>query len=130
MRQLLGSARVAELATVSADGRPHLVPFCFALSGETLVTAVDQKPKRSRDLKRIANIRANPRVAVLAHSYSEDWSMLWWVRLDGTAEIDEQGSQRDVAVDLLVDKYEQYRQARPAGAVITIAIERWQGWSP
>ena len=129
-RQLLGSARVAELATIGTDGRPHLVPFCFALQGDTLVTAVDEKPKRSRNLKRIANIRANPRVAVLAHSYDEDWSALWWVRADGTAEVYEQGARHDRAIDLLVAKYEQYREARPRGPVIAITIERWQGWSP
>lgn len=132
MRQLLGGARVAELATITADGRPHLVPFCFALEGDILVTAVDEKPKRSRELKRLANIRANPGVAVLAHSYTEDWSALWWVRVDGTAEIHEHGVRHDWAIRALVEKYEQYREeeARPRGAVIAITIERWQGWSP
>lgn len=130
MRHLLSRERVAELATVTAEGRPHLVPFCFALEGDLLVSAVDGKPKRSRDLKRLANIRANPRVAVLAHRYDEDWWRLWWVRVDGTAEIWERGAGYDHAIELLVEKYEQYREARPRGAVIAIAIERWQGWSP
>lgn len=130
MRHLLSRERVAELATVTAEGRPHLVPFCFALEGELLVSAVDEKPKCSRDLKRLANIRADPRVAVLVHRYDEDWSTLWWVRVDGTAEIWEQGARYDHAIELLVEKYEQYREAPPRGAVIAITIERWQGWSP
>ena len=76
-------ARVARLATVSRDGRPHVVPICFVLDGDTLHTAVDEKPKRTRSLQRLRNIEANPNVEVLIDGYDEDWSRLWWVRLRG-----------------------------------------------
>ena len=49
-----GDARVARLATVDPDGRPHVVPICFALDGDTLYTAVDEKPKSTRRLIRKA----------------------------------------------------------------------------
>ena len=84
----MDEARVARLATVDRHGRPHIVPICFAMSddGDTLYTAVDEKPKRTRRLKRLDNIEANPQVEVLIDRYEEDWSKLWWVRLRGTAQ--------------------------------------------
>jgi len=81
------SARVARLATVGADGNPHVVPICFALDGDTLYTAVDAKPKSTRALRRLANIRANPRVEVVIDHYEDDWTRLWWVRLAGRARV-------------------------------------------
>ena len=118
-------ARVARLATVDADGRPHVVPICFVLDGDLLYTAVDEKPKRTRRLQRLANIEANPTVEVLIDRYEEDWSRLWWVRLRGTARI----VQDRHAVDLLVAKYPQYRERPPAGPVIAVTIEERSEWT-
>ena len=56
-----------------------------------LVTAIDGKPKKRTTLARIENIARDPRVTLLAHLYEEDWSKLWWVRVDGTASIEEDG---------------------------------------
>jgi len=121
----VAAARVARLATVGRDGRPHVVPICFALDGETLYTAVDEKPKRTRRLKRLENIEANPRVEVLIDHYEDDWSKLWWVRLRGTARIVEDPR----AVDLLVAKYPQYAERRPEGPVIAIDVEERSEWT-
>ena len=121
----VAAARVARLATVGRDGRPHIVPICFALDGETIYTAVDEKPKRTRRLKRLANIEANPRVEVLIDHYEDDWSKLWWVRLRGTARIVEDPR----AVDLLVAKYPQYAERRPEGPVIAIDVEERSEWT-
>jgi PPOX class probable F420-dependent enzyme len=81
------SAQVARLATINADGGPHLVPIVFAIHGETLYTAVDAKPKRSRRLRRIENARRRTDVTVLADHYEADWNRLWWVRLEGRARV-------------------------------------------
>ena len=121
----VAAALVARLATVDRDGRPHVVPICFVLDGETLYTAVDEKPKRTRRLKRLENIEANPRVEVLVDHYEDDWSKLWWVRLGGTARIVEDPR----AVDLLVAKYPQYAERRPEGPVIAIEIEERSEWT-
>ncbi len=118
-------ARVARLATVGADGRPHVVPICFAVEGDTLYTAVDEKPKRTRALRRLANIEANPAVEVLIDHYEEDWSRLWWVRVRGQARVVDGGR----GVELLAAKYEQYRAAPPAGPVIEVRIEERHEWS-
>ena len=129
MRTRVGAARVGELATADAAGRPHVVPVCFALDGDTIVTAVDAKPKTTTGLRRLANVRAQPAASLLVHHYDDDdWTRLWWVRVDGTAEVVDRGPVRDDAVALLVAKYAQYRAEPPPGAVIHVAIRQWRGW--
>jgi PPOX class probable F420-dependent enzyme len=118
-------AQVARLGTVDAQGRPHVVPICFAIEGEILYSAVDEKPKRTRRLKRLANIEANPHVEVLIDHYEDDWSRLWWVRLRGVARIVEDRH----AVELLAAKYPQYREQQPTGPVIAVSIEERQEWT-
>jgi PPOX class probable F420-dependent enzyme len=120
---------VARLATVTPSGAPHLVPVCFVLEDDTAYSAVDRKPKRTPQLQRLANTAAEPRVCLLADHYEEDWSRLWWVRADGRAATLEPGPDAERAVDLLAEKYEQYRRTRPPGPVLRIRIDRWRGWS-
>ena len=122
----LAQARVGRLATVTAEGRPHVVPVCFALHEGRIYTAVDAKPKRTAALARLDNVRATGRASLLVDHYEEDWSRLWWVRADGPAEVIES----EAAIDALAAKYDQYRAARPAGPVIAIAPERWRSWIP
>jgi PPOX class probable F420-dependent enzyme len=129
MRELVLAARVARLATIGGGGRPHLVPICFALEGDVLYSAVDEKPKRSRRLQRLANVRAHPQVAVLVDHYEENWTRLWWVRLRGTGTIVEHGPEVETALELLAQKYEQYWERLPPGPVIAITIDEWRGWS-
>jgi PPOX class probable F420-dependent enzyme len=121
----LEGARVARLATVDPRGRPHVVPISFALDGDTLYTAVDEKPKRTRELQRLRNIQANPQVEVLIDEYDEDWSRLWWVRLRGTARIVDDRR----AMELLAAKYPQYRERPPVGPVIAVSIEERIQWT-
>ena len=125
----VAASRVAHLATAGRDGRPHVVPICFALDGETLYTAVDEKPKRTRRLKRLENIEANPRVEVLIDHYEDDWSKLWWARADGMARIVEPGaSEHERAISALGARYPQYVEERPSDSVIVISVSRWSGW--
>jgi PPOX class probable F420-dependent enzyme len=128
LRERVRSARVARLATIEPDGRPHLVPIVFALDGDTLYSAVDSKPKRSRRLRRIENARARPDVTVLVDRYDDDWERLWWVRLRGRARVLDGGAEAEHALDLLVDKYEQYRHDRPAPPVLAVDVVAWRGW--
>jgi PPOX class probable F420-dependent enzyme len=129
MRERFGNARVARLATAAADGRPHLVPVCFALAGDRIVSVVDAKPKRTQQLRRLANIRTQPRVSVLVDEYDEDWTSLWWIRADGVARIIGEGAERDVAVAALTGKYPQYEEQPPTGPVVEVTVERWRAWS-
>jgi len=127
-RRRVVEARVARLGTLTPAGRLHLVPICFAMDGEMLYTAVDAKPKRSRALQRLANLRANPEVCVLVDEWHEDWSLLWWVRLRGRARVLEDGDELARARELLRAKYEQYA-AGPLGPAIAVDIAEWLGWS-
>jgi PPOX class probable F420-dependent enzyme len=128
LAQRVGDARVARLATIDPDGRPHLVPFCFALDGGVLYSSVDQKPKRSRDLRRLRNLRERDRATVLIDHYEEDWSALWWVRLRGRARVLEGGAEYRRAMALLAEKYPQYRRDPPAGPVIALDVGEWSSW--
>jgi PPOX class probable F420-dependent enzyme len=128
VRQRVGEARVARLGTVDAQGRPHIVPICFVLEGDVLYSAVDRKPKRSPQLKRLENIRAHPEVTLLIDHYEEDWSRLWWVRLRGRGRVLEEGEERERALALLAEKYPQYRVEPPVDAAIAIDLHDWREW--
>jgi PPOX class probable F420-dependent enzyme len=128
MRHRVSDARVGRLASVRPDGRPHVVPCCFALDGQVLYSVVDAKPKSTLALKRLENVRANPTVSLLVDHYSEDWATLWWIRLDGTARIVDSGVARDLALERLREKYPQYVREPPPGPVLTIDLTQWRGW--
>ena len=128
-RALFASARVARLATVDAERRPHLVPVTFAFDGEEIVTAVDHKPKRTTRLRRLDNIEANPRVSVLADHYEDDWTRLWWARLRGRARVLDGGEERERALELLAAKYPQYRTEPPDGPVLAVDVTQVRSWS-
>ena len=130
MRRRVHDARVARLATVTPAGRPHVVPCCFVLGddGDVVYSAVDGKPKSTLELRRLANIRANPHASLLVDHYADDWSALWWVRVDGSARVIADGPERDDAIATLTSKYDQYVRSPPAGAVVAIDISGWRAW--
>jgi PPOX class probable F420-dependent enzyme len=129
-RRRVATASVGRLATVTADGRPHAVPCCFALDPDrdVVYSAVDGKPKSTRRLRRLANIRANPATTLLVDHYAADWSQLWWVRLDGTGRVVERPEEERHAIELLVAKYGQYRRDPPAGPVLAVDVTAWVSW--
>jgi PPOX class probable F420-dependent enzyme len=124
----LRAARVGRLATAGPDGIPHVVPFVFAVEDRTVYWAVDAKPKRSRELKRLANIRANPNVEILVDAYEEDWRQLWWVRAKGAARILDAGDESDRALQLLTRKYDQYGTDPPPGPMVAIEVAAVVSW--
>jgi PPOX class probable F420-dependent enzyme len=128
-RVRLATVPVVRLATSDSSGQPHLVVTTFAVHGDQIFTAVDQKPKASRNLKRLRNIEENPRVAVLADHYEDAWEALWWVRADGQARILTDAAEMAAPIQLLAERYWQYRENRPHGPVIAITVQRWTGWS-
>ena len=130
-RRFLAHCRVAHLATADAQAMPHVVPVCFALAGDTLYITIDAKPKRrpGATLKRLANIAANPAVAVVADRYDEDWSRLGWVMLLGRAEILGGGAEHDQAQALLGARYPQLARMQIAHLpVIAVRIARATSW--
>ncbi|WP_345627133.1 TIGR03668 family PPOX class F420-dependent oxidoreductase [Rugosimonospora acidiphila] len=127
-RSRLAAARVATLGSISGDGAPHLVPVTFALDGPTVWTGLDAKPKRTGELRRHVNIRRRPEVSLLAQEWDEDWSRLWWVRVDGSAVVTDEPEQVARAVALLREKYRQYAEVEIGGPVIRLTISTWRGW--
>ena len=124
------AARVLHLATADPEGVPHLVPCTFAIDpAGRVVIGVDNKPKRTWDLRRLRNIEQNPRVSLLADDYDEDWNRLWWARADGTAVIEHDGDAHDAHWRRLRDKYPQYDGQVLDGPVITVTVSRWSGWA-
>lgn len=126
----LAATRSGHLATVRPDGRPHIVVVTFALIDEYAVTAIDHKPKSTQRLQRLVNIEANPHASLLVDHYNDDdWSGLWWVRVDGAAAVHEVGALRRHAVEALAIKYPQYEEKPPDGPVITIALDDVTSWA-
>jgi PPOX class probable F420-dependent enzyme len=131
-RDRFASARVARLATAAADGRPHVVPIVFAVARardrDRIYSAVDQKRKRTTELRRLANIAENPQITVLVDHYEDEWDKLWWARADGHGRIldpvDDIEAQH--AIELLRSRYPQQRAT---GVVLAIDVDRWSGWS-
>ncbi|HET9889477.1 MAG TPA: TIGR03668 family PPOX class F420-dependent oxidoreductase [Mycobacterium sp.] len=121
-------SRVARLATVAPGDRPHLVPVVFAVAGGVVYTAVDAKPKTTQRLRRLANIESNPQVSLLVDHYADDWTQLWWVRVDGVAAVHTDGDAVDIGRRLLRAKYPQYQTVSLDGPVIAVAVRRWSSW--
>lgn len=129
LRRRFGSSAVARLATVRPDGAPHLVPVVFALVDQTIYSAVDGKSKRTRQLQRLANVREEPRCALLVDHYEDDWSQLWWVRADGTAAVVDDPSAAHPGMVALAARHPQYAAELPAGPLVVVTVGRWSGWS-
>lgn len=125
----LRTARSATLGTTGKSGRPHLVPIVFAYEEGVLYSAVDQKPKSTYRLQRLRNIEGNPKVSVLVDHYDDDWSRLWWVRIDGTASVIRSGALFQKGISLLTGKYDVYTTEPPPGPLIEIRVERVRSWA-
>ena len=124
--------RVARLATLRADGSPHIVPICYAFDGERFFTPLDEKPKRvaDGDLQRIRNIQARPEVGLLIDRYDEDWSRLGYVLVRGRAQlVAPDSSVHGGALVLLRARYPQYRtmalEVRQLIAVTPVHVTSW-----
>jgi PPOX class probable F420-dependent enzyme len=129
LRRRFASSAVARLATVRPDGAPHVVPLVFALVDGTVYSAVDAKPKRTSRLQRLANVRVEPRCALLVDHYEDDWSRLWWVRADGTAAVVDDPPAAHPGLAALAERHPQYREQPPAGPLLVVTVQQWSGWS-
>ena len=129
----LTASKVGSIATVRPDGSPHVVPLVFAVSqsrdGLVIYWCVDDKPKRSRELQRLVNIRAHPAVEIEVNRYDDDWTQLWWVRASGIAREVTSIDERERALAALATKYAPYTAHPPSGRVVAIQVERVAGWA-
>lgn len=132
IRAKLETARVARLATLDSERKPHAVPICFVYDGSVFYSAIDRKPKRAApsQLARVKNIQHTPQVALLVDHYEEDWTRLWYVLVRGEAELLSGSAERDRAIQLLRAKYPQYdanmlADDAPVLRITPVRITRW-----
>jgi len=128
-RRRVADGRVARLATIDPDGRPNLVPFCYALIGDTIYSPVDHKPKTTTSLRRVENLRVRPDCIVIVDHYEEAWENAWWVRIRGRGRILERGEEYERADAALRDKYPQLADDPPPPAIVAIDATAWTDWS-
>jgi PPOX class probable F420-dependent enzyme len=129
-RARFAASPVARLATADRHGRPHLVPCTFVIDeAGRIATGIDRKPKTSLDLRRLRNIRDNPRVSLLADEYADDWARLWWARADGTAAIESAGADHQAHWRQLAARYPQYHGQALDGFVVLVTVTSWSGWA-
>ena len=128
---LLNETPIGHLATADGNGRPHVIPVCFACDGQRIYSVLDAKPKSGslRRLRRVRNILTNPQVSLVIDHYEADWSRLWYLLVRGRAELLEPCAEQAAAIALLRAKYPQYREmALDGNPVIKITPERATGW--
>ncbi len=127
---------VASLATVGEGGRPHVVPIVFVHVSGGIWSAIDGKPKTGGELARVRNIRRDPRISLLFEHYQEDWTRLWWLRVDGEAEVrtpENPGADPEVVAALaaLRRKYPQYAEIpllAPSATLLRIRVGSRRSW--
>jgi PPOX class probable F420-dependent enzyme len=77
---LLEGTRTAKVATVMADGAPHVMPVWFVLDGDRIVFTTGRSSVKGRDLRR------DPRVAIVVE---DDTPPFAFVHVRGRAQISE-----------------------------------------
>ena len=131
-REFVDIHRIARLATASSDGEPHAIPFCYARIGDCIYFVIDGKPKRTnRDLKRLQNIRANPKVALVIDDYDDDWTQLAYLLLHGKAVIVDDVAEFAETLQLLRVRYSQYVEMPltiESNPMVRIKVERMRLW--
>jgi PPOX class probable F420-dependent enzyme len=127
--ELLRSARVARLGLVDDEGGPRVLPVTFALAGDRVYTAVDDKPKRRPGrLARVRFLRARPRAALTVDRYDDDWTRLAWVQLLGTVAVLDDPAARPEGLAALAAKYAPYRERPPVGPLLELTVVRALHW--
>ena len=139
-KTIINTARIARLATVDLECKPHLVPVVFVYDndGDFYFIPIDEKTKRSRpeNLKRVRNIKENPNVALLIDEYNEDWTKLYFIMIQGKASIIGSNKKLDKnemsllkkAHKLLRNKYPQYQKIGVGEYVIMIMPQKVIAW--
>jgi PPOX class probable F420-dependent enzyme len=100
--KLLARERACRVATVGRDGMPHVVPVCHVVVDGKVYFGTGSQGQKVR------NLEANPHIAVLVDLYSEDWTSLRGVMVQGTATLIRRGPQFRKIRTHLYQKYPQY----------------------
>ena len=108
--------RVCRVATSGAAGMPHVVPVCHALGGGKLYIG-------SGTGRKMKNLVENPQVTVVVDVYSDAWSLLRGVMIQGRAKLVRRGPGFRRGRDLLYRKYPQYRREAALSPSDSVIVE-------
>lgn len=128
-RELLAAERVARLAFLDDRDHPRALPVTFAVADGAVWSAIDDKPKRTREPARLRYLRRRPEAALCVDRYDDDWDRLAWVQLLGTVSIVDIDAA-PAAVAALTARYAPYRERRPPGPLLRLEPERAAYWRP
>lgn len=125
--------QVARLATADGSGAPHVIPLCYARADNDVYFVIDEKPKRGapRELKRLRNIVANPRVALVIDDYASDWSQLAYLLIQGDAALVDDRVEYERMLTRLRTRYPQYQSMRlefDTYPMVRISVRRAHLW--
>lgn len=126
-RELLAAARVARLAYVDDRDRPRVLPVTFAVAGDAVWSAIDEKPKRTAEPARLRYLARRPEAALLVDVYDDDWSRLAWLQLMGRIDVAPIAGSPE-AMAALAAKYEPYAERTPPGPLLRLSVERALHW--
>ncbi len=121
----------AILCTVHADRGVDAVPVTYAVDDDGYVgVSVDRvKPKSSTRLQRERNLEADPRATLLVEHWDrDDWSQLWWVRVELRWQGDMTSGRETALAVQLAGRYAQYRD-QPFVRVLVFRIVGVTGWA-
>jgi nitroimidazol reductase NimA-like FMN-containing flavoprotein (pyridoxamine 5'-phosphate oxidase superfamily) len=96
---------------------PHLVPVCHVLLGGKLYFASGD------DGRKVKNLRENPQVTVTVDLYSDHWSTLKGVMIQGRARLIERGPRFRRVRDQLYRKYPQYSREAALSPSDSVVVE-------
>jgi len=129
--ELLRSEPVAHLGLLDDEGHPRVLPVTFALAGDRLYSAVDEKPKLvpGGELARVRYLRRHPSAALTVDRYDDDWSKLAWVQVLGAVQVLDDPTARPEGLAALRAKYDPYRHQAPAGPLLELTPKRTLYWT-
>jgi PPOX class probable F420-dependent enzyme len=125
--ELLAAERVARLAFVDDEDRPRVLPVTYAVLGESVWSAIDEKPKRAAEPARLRYLRRRPEAALCVDRYSDDWSRLAWVQLLGRIHV-LPAAEHPAPLEALAARYEPYRERTPPGPLLRLSVDRALSW--
>ncbi|WP_435123711.1 PPOX class F420-dependent oxidoreductase [Micromonospora tulbaghiae] len=111
---LLGEPQLAHVATIEADGTPHVTPVWVDTDGEHIVF------NTAKGRQKYLNMSRNPVVAVSVADKADDFRTLW---VKGTVEFVTEGA--DEHIDRLAKKYlgqDTYPWRRPGEERVIVRV--------
>ena len=124
--EFVALARVCRVATLEDAGRSHCVPVCPVFDGKLLYFASD------KNARKIKNIERNPGVTLEFDDYSEAWSGLRGVVIQGEGKIVSNGRLFRKIRGLLYTKFPQYEEESPIedrdSAIVEVTPARAFSW--